>query len=102
MSWDCCTPTGTCQRGHGCPAGCCNNNCEQGRLCPARQLHRVQLDGPHSKGRKATRSVLAHLVKRAAQLVAVLAVLAIWAAASLATKDADDNAQQRTTWTEAA
>jgi hypothetical protein len=29
-------------------------------------------------------------------------VLAIWAAASLATQDADDNTQKRTTWTEVA
>ena len=89
---------------------CCDYNCHQGRNCPARMepnskrvdVSRVQLDGTHSKGRKATRSVLAHLVKRVAQLVAVLAVLAIWAAASLATKDADDNAQKHTTWTEVA
>lgn len=102
MTWDCCTPTGICQRGHGCPAGCCNNNCDQGRTCPARQLHRVQLDGTHSKGRKATGSALAHLVKRVAQLVAVVAVVVIWAAASMATQEADDNAQQRTSWMEAA
>ena len=26
MSWDCCTPTGACQRGHGCPAGMCTQS----------------------------------------------------------------------------
>jgi hypothetical protein len=65
-------------------------------------LHRVQLDGTDSKGRKPARSSLAHMVKRVLQLVAVIAVAGIWAAASLATQEADDNAQKRTTWTEAA
>lgn len=73
-----------------------------GRAATRQSLHLVQLDGTDSKGRKASRSALVYVVKRVAQLVAVLAVLAIWAAASLATKDADDNAQKRTTWTEVA
>ena len=95
MSWDCCTPIGTCQRGHGCPAGGCNQDCNQGRACPARQLRRVQLDGSATHGRKASRSALAHVAKRVTQLVAVFAVVAIWAAACVAT-DGNDSPLKHT------
>jgi hypothetical protein len=42
------------------------------------------------------------MVKRALQLVAVIAVVVIWAAASMATQGADGNAQKRTSWMEVA
>jgi hypothetical protein len=117
MSWDCCTPTGACQRGHGCPAGgachsqpgCADTACpgHPGQVLAARKtatpdLRRVQLDGTRAGGRKARRSALAYLCKRLLQLVVVVAVVFVLGLASLALPLDDDNAHKRTHWTEAA
>jgi hypothetical protein len=102
MSWDCCTPTGACERGHGCPAGgACHGQagCEDtrcpghpgqvtGRHKPAVDLRRVRLDGGDASGRKVGRGALL-VGKRVMQLVAAFAVVAIWAAACVVTEGAD-------------
>jgi hypothetical protein len=98
MSWDCCTPTGACQRGHGCPAGGCNQDCNQGRSCPARQLQHVQLDGPYAK--KTIHGSLKLFSKRVAKLLAVILGVVVFTAATLAEPKA--NSQKNTSWMESA
>lgn len=81
MTWNCCTPTGECQRGHGCPAGvlctqspsCTDTACpghpgKAARTMPPQvDLSRVQLinqPGAAAAKRHGLRALLALVAKR--------------------------------------
>jgi len=92
MSWDCCSPSGECKGGHGCPAGVVLHQGTERNLLPgvARigkqqprpdALRRVQLDAGQAKPTKH----LPGLLRRVVQLVAAAAVVGIWVLATAAT-----------------
>lgn len=96
MTWNCCTPTGECQQGPGCPAG-------RKDTCPGQpgaQAARVARVGKQHSRQDALRNVmldagqapktpgvLQSMLRRVLQLVGAAAVLAIWLLACAATDD---------------
>lgn len=90
MSWDCCTPTGACQQGPGCPAGgACHRQpgCKD-TACPGHPGARVARVG---KQHSALRNVMLdagrapaepgpvqYILRRLLQILGLGAVFAIW------------------------
>jgi|GEM_PF-2516347 len=108
MSWDCCTPTGECQRGHGCPAGdkACAQTSGVARIGKRHPLRRVMLDAGSARPTRfaSTRGkrLACRLAHRLAQLAGAAAVVAIWVLATATTSEGQaprgTGPQQCTSW----
>lgn len=102
MTWDCCTPTGLCQRGPGCPAGgachsqagCADTPCPGH---PGTRVARVKASRPVpiTLDKSATApwpSQRISRVKQAGQWALAIVLTLIWALISTGVRDADEAA----------